>query len=427
MPSSQEDFISKIDKSIETGKSWLWGAYVRTEDGATGWSHFLGDREPTVWGGTLDGIRAMFYLGVPPLSTDLNNAITWMKGQQRPDGGFGSREMDYSSSEATSWVIITLAQVGLDSENDQTVKSAVAYLLKCIDSDGGVATTPLDLDQPRTFSTALALWALSSQPGSTVICNRIIDRLRSTQDTKSGGWSQRSGAQPNPITTAQVVSALVNSGLSTDTTWVRDAAKYIVGHQSESGAWPNSHDEWFTKATPRIPYRTSHFGTAWSLFALSHFDGREYRRPGVQGVRYLLAHQSSSGAWIYEDYDPTEQVWCTTQALIVLSLWRSRLPSLLRGTAPGRFGPALLVASSTLSMLFSWVRAHLLHIIIALMILTQFREEISEFFDTLLEFFRIDAKGIWTNLVSSALWALLILAGGYLLRTLTKERSKVSK
>src|SRR5699024_6701765 len=149
--SSQEEFISEIDKSIETGKSWLWGAYVRAEDGATGWSHFLGDREPTVWGGTLDGIRAMFHLGVPPLSTDLNNAINWMKGQQRPDGGFGSREMDYSSSEATSWVIITLAQVGLDSENDQVVRSAVAYLLKCVDSDGGVATTPLDLDQPRTF------------------------------------------------------------------------------------------------------------------------------------------------------------------------------------------------------------------------------------------------------------------------------------
>lgn len=427
MVSSQEEFISEIDKSIETGKSWLWGAYVRAEDGATGWSHFLGDREPTVWGGTLDGIRAMFHLGVPPLSTDLNNAINWMKGQQRPDGGFGSREMDYSSSEATSWVIITLAQVGLDSENDQVVRSAVAYLLKCVDSDGGVATTPLDLDQPRTFPAALALWALSSQPDSTVVRNRIIDRLRSTQDTKSGGWSQRSGAQPNPITTAQVVSALINSGLSTDTTWVRDAAKYVVKHQSETGAWPNSHDEWFTKANPRIPYRTSHFGTAWVLFALSNFDDREYQESGVRGVRYLVTSQAPSGAWIYEEYDPTEQVWCTTQALIALSLWRSRPPNLFRVAGSGRFGPALLIASSAFSKLLSWVRAHLLYIIIALVVLTQFREQISGFFDVLLEFFRIDTKGIWTNLVSSSLWALLILTGGYVLRTLAKERSNANK
>src|SRR5699024_2006879 len=89
--SSQEEFISEIDKSIETGKSWLWGAYVRAEDGATGWSHFLGDREPTVWGGTLDGIRAWFHLGVPPLSTDLNSARTCMEWQQRCDASFSSR------------------------------------------------------------------------------------------------------------------------------------------------------------------------------------------------------------------------------------------------------------------------------------------------------------------------------------------------
>ena len=367
----------------------------------------------------------MLYLDAAPLSPDLADAASWLKNQQRGDGGFGTRELNYSSSEATAWVVITLAKLGLTVDNDDAVRKAVCYLTSCVDAHGGVSTTPLDVDQPRTFPAALALWALSLQSNTAMTCNLIIERFRATQDSETSGWGVRFGAKPNAVTTAQVLVALIEGGVSCDAEWMIRAARYVLSRQEPSGAWRNSHDEWFTKATPRIPYRTSHFGTSWALLALLPFAARQFRPATAAAVKYLISKQQPSGAWMYEDFDPTEQVWCTTQVLVALAMWK-RMQPMSMGSEGGshRVRVAVLAIGHAATRGLMWVRASMLYLLIATLFFLQFRDNIGRLVRNVGSALKVDGPGIWTNLVSSMVWASLVIGCTVIVRRVVhRERN----
>ena len=104
---------------------------------------------PDSVGGTVDGIRALAALGIPPTTRDLRDGIDWIRKQQLRSGGFCSCEIDYVAAESTSWTLIMFGELGIDEENDRVVKEALHYLRSCIGSTGGVSTTPDDASEPR--------------------------------------------------------------------------------------------------------------------------------------------------------------------------------------------------------------------------------------------------------------------------------------
>lgn len=407
---------SDLDACLGRTREWLSDAFQRTAD-AAGWGHSAAEQEPSEWGGTLDGIRGLLALGEPPMAPVIADSVRWLKTRQREDGGFGARELNYSAAEATAWVVITLARLGLRTDNDSVVAAAVDYLQHCVDASGGAATTPGDVDQPRALPTALTLWALALQPGTEHISSKIVNRLRMMQDSESGGWGVRFGATPNAATTAQVLHALRQARVSEGLDWVIAGVQYLLARQEDDGSWRNSHDEWFTHARPRIPVRCAHFGTGWALLALTGFDSATAQAAAAHGAAYLIDHQRPSGAWLLEDFDPTEYVWCTTQVAVALADWRQRAaqnPAPARPARPGRD----LVAS-----LIAWVRAEFLYLAVAALAVAQLHGVIERVARQVARFIRVEAGSVWTNVISSAIWALLVVGGGLLAKFVTHDRN----
>jgi prenyltransferase beta subunit len=420
----------RLEASLQRGRRWIEECHLENESGACGWAHFRGEAEPSVWGGTLDGIRALLYLGAPPLSHELSSALQWMKLQQRLDGGFGSRELQYSACEATSWVVITYAQLGLTADNDDSAKRAVDYIQQCVDARGGVSTTPLDSKDPRTFPATLALWALSKQSSTATICSSIVERLRTSQDPESGGWGVKFGAPPNAVSTAQVLHAARQSGIAKDSQWLVEGKEYLISRQEDDGGWRNSHDEWFTEAVPKTPYRTSHFATSWALLALSLFQDREARMSGTRAARKLMESQQETGAWLYEEFDPTEHVWCTTQAVIALIAWRDGEHSRVapHDSRIGQLDSYGKAGVDLLSALARGWRSWLLYLVVAFLVLVQFAHGIVDATVSLLRLLRLDGSSVWNNVVSSAIWAVVLLVGAVAARRLTgRGKTKRSK
>jgi hypothetical protein len=55
-----------LDSCLDAAQAWLRRAYLRLSPGVGGWAMSDVRRDLTVWGGTVDGIRALAALGYRP-------------------------------------------------------------------------------------------------------------------------------------------------------------------------------------------------------------------------------------------------------------------------------------------------------------------------------------------------------------------------
>ncbi|MFI6732247.1 prenyltransferase/squalene oxidase repeat-containing protein [Nonomuraea sp. NPDC050451] len=391
-----------VKGALRRAEEWLRACYKSAPTGS-GWGHHV-DEDPTEWGGTLDGIRGMMAVKAEPNCEMLVGAAGWLRGRQNPDGGFPSREMKYSPAEATAWVVIALRDMGWHRGNDPHVERAVEYLRACVDDQGAAATTSRDIGSPRTLPTALTLWALSLQEGLDDIRGLITTRLRLMQEPESKGWGIKVGATPNAATTAQVLHAVRLAGVPEEVDWVRDGVTYLLGRQKADGSWENSYDEWFTAELEGTPSRCVHYGTGWALLALTDFPSDpRCQEAAERAVRYLLGRQRTSGAWLFEEYDPTEFVWCTTQIMVALAKWQEIRPTQPIGTLESDLTRVLGRAAS-------WARESFLYLAFGALLVAQTWEFIRPVLAAALAGLKIDIPGIWTNLISSLIWLLLTLA-----------------
>ncbi len=401
-----------LENSLSKAEKWLRSLFRQTST-AAGWGHHK-DEDPTEWGGTLDGIRGLIAMKESPNAPMLVSASAWLKGRQNPDGGFPAREMKYSPAEATAWVVIALHDMGWDSHNDPHVEKAIGYLENCVDVDGGAATTPRDITNPRTLPTALVLWALALQGNDQdQRRSKMVKRLRLMQEPESKGWGIGVGATPNAATTAQVLHALHMAGVSQDLDWIRDGVAYLLKHQNEDGSWQNSYDEWFTADLDRVPSRCVHYGTSWALLTLTDFpEDARCRAAAEHAVRYLLGRQEqASGAWLFEDYDPTEFVWCTTQIMVALTKWQRINTNHSKDVQKTGLVYEL---RRTARKLINWTRESFLYLAFGALCVAQIWGYIATALRAVLSSFKLDPEGIWTNLASSLIWASLAVALAWL-------------
>lgn len=409
---------TELAATLERANGWLKRTFLHSE-GVAGWGHSPEEQIPSEWGGTLDGIRGLLATGELPLSPVISESVDWLKKRQRADGGFGARELRYSSAEATAWVVITLARLGLRTDNDSVVRDAVRYLEQCLDASGGAATTPRDVQRPRALPTALTLWALARQPGEEQVCSKIVTRLHRMQDPETGGWGVQFGAAPNAATTAQVLHSLAQADISAETSWVAAGVDYLLTCQENDGSWRNSHDEWFTQEMPRIPVRCAHFGTGWAVLSLSGYGTSKATAAARKGVHYLIRAQRPSGAWLFENFDPTEFVWCTSQVACALAEWRNSAPSSQVDEATTEVRSA---ASVQAAQAFGWLRSSFVYIAIAALTVGELHNVIRTAVMHIISSVRLSAGAIWINILSSAVWAILTVLGGLAIKQISHSR-----
>lgn len=127
--------VGDLSVKLEQAREWLCNAFKRNSFG-TGWGHSPQEEEPSEWGGTLDGVRALLAVGEPALSPMISDSVGWLKSRQRPDGGLvpltGSILYSYLRSRASkisSWLrasLIYLAVAALAVAQLRNVIRAIA-------------------------------------------------------------------------------------------------------------------------------------------------------------------------------------------------------------------------------------------------------------------------------------------------------------
>ncbi len=410
-----------LDTCLDAAKSWLHRTYLRSSSTVGGWAMSDERQDLTVWGGTVDGIRALTALGVPPTTRDLRDGINWIKSQQLPSGGFCSCEIDYVAAESTAWTLIMLGELGIDASTDEVARAALGYLRNCIGSTGGVSTTPDDVSEARTMPTAIALWAFSLHPNTETIRSRLVEWLRNTQDADSHGWGVALGAIPNVATTAQVLHALCVAGISPDLDWMRYAADYIVDRQEQDGSWINGYEEWFTVAKPRTPCRCLNYGSAWGLLALLHFRYPETRVACLRAVRFLT-EQQHEGSWQYDSSHPVRYIWCVSQCALALKAWRDqRIHSDVRAVPVFTEKAGLFLGDETV-IVRNWLRSNFVYFMISILFVAEFRHGIGHVISKMISWLGFSRVSIINGVASSLIWAALVVIGGFLMKRIAGKK-----
>lgn len=406
---------------ITKAAQWLLSVHISSEKGE-GWPHLTSQDMPTVWGGTLDGLRGVVLGGISLYHPIVQRSIQWLLSKQRDDGAFGSREILYSCVEATAWVIIALKQIGYDIKKSAQVQAAIGFLERSISENGEVGTSPED--PARTYPSVLTLWALHGLSKKTTLVARF---LKDTRDSVSGGWGVRPNARPNPLSTSQVLNALLLSGhLDRDDVIVQQAIDFILAHQTEFGNWPNFTETWYSKHQPNIPIRCDEYVTTWAIMALLRAGLSVLSPPIVKGVTWLIHEQKKEGYWLYDPLDDSKHIWCVADSINCLVEVREKLMAYVADGGTEVWNPPLQHSGlSTEEIIWKHigeavlkVRQNLSSILVVIMALYVFRAQVNALINTIIGFLKLQSGELLTSLVSNALWIALVVVGTYILQRL---------
>lgn len=308
------------------------------------WPYVSGARTPSSWGGTADVVRA--YSLIPQQHPDgFTGTKKWLLQTQVDDdgelkGAFRSTEFDFAGAEPTAWVLISLGEAG---HFPNELHDAILFLDRCIDPSGGARTVPRDGLRPRTYTTALTLWAFSvwshkpDLPANLIkVIQADITRLRLNLlecQAVDHGWGVNADARTEPASTAIVINALRRAcdpeqKLPSE---LREAIRTLIQMQSRTSQsatgrrWQDNFDEWENPEGGR-PVRCLHGSTSWALLALLGLDRRDARLASLRAARFLLDTQKG-GSW--RGNGTHQYVWLTSQSVIALRKWRAELPTSL--------------------------------------------------------------------------------------------------
>jgi hypothetical protein len=323
---------------------WLERAYL---PGVSGWPVTFGDTRSSVWGGSIDGVRAFAaierlrqaepHIGLPDhFHVPIGDVIRTLANEQSRNGSFASAEFGFGGVEPTAWVLIGLHDA--NQPRTRQVKRALSYLSSRVSNVGGVVSEVEAQDRSlRLIPAAMTLWALAVWEHDPVAQRRIGNFLLSARDPNTGGWSTRRNGSPNPAMTAMVLYALLTAESPVSDEVRRSAVKYLVKLQLPDGSWQPASDHWpFTVGKETRFARFHVAGVFWALLALSMCHDRLARDACRRAVRAILAEQDTTensddprkiGSWeATYDNGVDRYVWLVSQGVVALVNWRLSRP-----------------------------------------------------------------------------------------------------
>ena len=206
--------------------------------------------------------------GVPGAEAACARAVTWLRGMQSGDGGWGA----------------------FDAENTRALVRRLPFL------DFGEV-----IDDPSADVTAHAVETLSVLGHRDVPETHAGVRWLLDHQEADGSWFGRWGVN-HLYGTGAVLPALTAAGVDPLNASIRRAVGWLEEHQNDDGGWgedPRSYDE--PSWVGRGPSTASQ--SAWALLAL-HAAG-ERGMAMRRGVEWLIATQRADGGWDEPQYTGT--------------------------------------------------------------------------------------------------------------------------
>ena len=263
-------------------------------------------------------------------------AVSWLRGAQNGDGGFGFARGEASSPAMTGWAALGLEAAGVNPlDVDRGDATPITYLAGTageISTTGDIERTILLLRgaglDPRRFQghdlvrrllarrggdgswaqqvnpTAFGILALSAA-GSASGNARSAAWLRDNQN-QDGGWGFAAKAASDPDSTGAALQALAASGSRAGTS---RGANYLRGVQRSGGG--------FALAGGPVNAQS----TAWAAQGLASagLSPASVRSGGRSALDYLASDQARDGHYRYSSSTDQTPVWVTGQALLAVN------------------------------------------------------------------------------------------------------------
>jgi energy-coupling factor transport system substrate-specific component len=262
-------------------------------------------------------------------------AVTWLRGAQNGDGGFGFARGEESSPAMTGWAVLGLETAGVNpldlDHGDATPITYLAGTVGEISTTGDVERTILLLRgaglNPRRFQgndlvsrlvarrggdgswgqqvnpTAFGILALKAA-GATSGNSRSASWLRGVQND-DGGWGFAAKTASDADSTGAVLQALGASGSGAG---IRRGVSYLRGVQQSGGGFALSSG----------PINSQ--STAWAAQGLVAAGiSPSSVRSGGTPLSYLDSTQARDGHYRYSSSSDQTPVWVTGQALMAVN------------------------------------------------------------------------------------------------------------
>ncbi len=263
-------------------------------------------------------------------------AVSWLRGAQNGDGGFGFARGEESSPAMTGWAVLGLEGAGVNpldvDRGDATPITYLAGTVGEIRTTGDIERTILLLRgaglNPRSFQGhdlvrrllarrgADGSWAEQVNPTAFGILalraaatasgnSRSAAWLRYNQN-QDGGWGFAAKAASDPDSTGAALQALAASGTRAGT---GRGVSYLRGVERSGGGF----------ALAGGPVNTQ--STAWAAqgLAAAGVSPASVRSGGRSALDYLASTQARDGHYRYSSSSDQTPVWVTGQALLAVN------------------------------------------------------------------------------------------------------------
>jgi energy-coupling factor transport system substrate-specific component len=263
-------------------------------------------------------------------------AVSWLRGAQNGDGGFGFGEGVESSPAMTGWAVLGLEAAGVNpldvDRGDATPISYLAGTIGQVRTTGDLERTILavrgaGLDPGHFQGHDLVTRLLARQGGDGSFSGQVnqaafgvlalraagaigaIGRtagwLRDHQNA-DGGWGFAAGASSDADTTGAVVQALAASGTRAG---IGGGATYLRSAQRAGGGFPLNGGPVNAQSTA---YAIQGLIAAGVSPAAARVGGRS-------SLDYLASVQAGDGHYRYSSSSDQTPVWVTGQALMAVN------------------------------------------------------------------------------------------------------------
>ena len=258
------------DDALARARDWLLAREVTREGDwrriprrgeAGGWSFEFHNEWYPDTDDTAEVLMALLHAGVPRHDHAIRRGVDWLLAMQSKGGGWGSFDVDNTSSLITQFPVCDFGEV-VDPPTEDVSAHVLEALVEC-----GVPT-----GHPAIRSG--------------------IKYLRRTQRA-DGSWWGRWGVN-HVYGTGAVVPALIRCGLRPDDPCIRAAVHWLKEHQNDDGGWGEdvrsyADPDWVGRGDSTASQ------TAWALLGL--MDGDPGSEAADSGARWLVDTQRADGGW----------------------------------------------------------------------------------------------------------------------------------